>query len=267
MKPPACRPLRGTSLAFLCCCTAAPALAQVATAPFPTIQPAPPQSIAMSQRQGSSIKAWQAGLVIGGGLLAAVALDRPVQQFATSNTSSTVTSTTTTIQRFGEPAMTVAVSSGLMLTGVALGKPEVTRSGLRVAGAVGLATVVSQLTKGVTGRLRPDGPSDGDEFQPFTFSDRSFPSGHTAAAFALATTLADDIHHPLATVGLYGLATATGIARIQQNRHWTSDVLIGAALGVASAKFISGRWTVFGLRAPSLFVGPQGAGVSFQASF
>jgi membrane-associated phospholipid phosphatase len=253
---------------MLCCCTAAPALAQVATAPFPTLQPVPPRSIATTQHQGTSIKAWQAGLVIGGGLLAAVALDQPVQQFATSNTSSSVTSTTTVVQRFGEPAMTVAVSSGLMLTGVALGKPEVTRSGLRVAGAVGLATVVSQLTKGVTGRLRPDAAlSDGDEFEPFTFSDRSFPSGHTAAAFALATTLADDIHHPLATIGLYGLATATGIARIQQNRHWTSDVLIGAALGVASAKFISGRWTVFGLRAPTLFVGPQGAGVSYQASF
>jgi membrane-associated phospholipid phosphatase len=266
MTPPYRRPLRGTLVALLCT-SAAPLAAQVAAPPFPTLQPSPPPAVVAPAR-GPNVSAWTAGLVLGGGLLAAVALDQPVRRFATSGSSASLTSATRTLQRFGEPQLTVAVASGLAVTGLALGRPEVARSGLRVAGAVGLATVVSQLAKGVSGRLRPDGAGDGDEFQPFTFADRSFPSGHTAAAFALATTLADDIRHPVATVGLYGLAAATGLARIQQNRHWTSDVLIGAALGVASAKFINGRWSLFGLRAPSFFVGPGGGmGLQVQATF
>jgi membrane-associated phospholipid phosphatase len=268
MTPPARRPLRGTTLALLCSCAAAlPAAGQVQGAPFPTVAPSPPAP-AVAPARGPNVSAWTAGLVLGGGLVAVVALDRPVRRLATSGSSASLTSATSALQRFGEPQLTAAVASGLALTGLALGKPEVARSGLRVAGAVGLATVVSQLAKGVSGRLRPDGPGDGDEFEPFTFADRSFPSGHTAAAFALATTLADDIRHPAATVGLYGLAAATGLARIQQNRHWTSDVLIGAALGVASAKFINGRWSLFGLRAPSFFVGPGGGmGLQVQATF
>ena len=46
-------------------------------------------------------------------------------------------------------------------------------------------------------------------------------------------------------------------------KHWFSDVLAGAAIGIAAGKLANGRWTVLGMRAPRLLVGPGSAGVSW----
>jgi membrane-associated phospholipid phosphatase len=86
-------------------------------------------------------------------------------------------------------------------------------------------------------------------------------------SFALATSLADDIHRPLASIGLYGMATAVGWSRINDNRHWLSDVAAGALVGITSAKLVSGRWRIFGLKSPSFLVGPGTAGLNWHAEF
>jgi membrane-associated phospholipid phosphatase len=86
-------------------------------------------------------------------------------------------------------------------------------------------------------------------------------------AFALATSLADDIHRPWATVGLYGMATAVGWSRINDNRHWLSDVAAGAIVGITSAKLASGRWRIFGLKPPSFVTGPTGLGLGWHGEF
>jgi membrane-associated phospholipid phosphatase len=83
----------------------------------------------------------------------------------------------------------------------------------------------------------------------------------------LATSLSDDIHRPWASVGLYGLATAVAWSRINDNRHWLTDVTAGALVGITSAKLASGRWRIFHLRPPSILVGPAGAGLGWSATF
>jgi hypothetical protein len=77
-----------------------------------------------------------------------------------------------------------------------------------------------------------------DEFRPDNSSANSFPSGHTANAFFGAAVLAEEykdqsIIYPI--LG-YSAATATGVFRILNNRHWASDVLVGAGVGILSAK-------------------------------
>ena len=101
---------------------------------------------------------------------------------------------------------------------------------------------------------------------PFS-GQASLPSGHSAVAFAFATSLADDIHRPWATVGLYGMATAVAWSRVNDNRHWFSDVAAGALVGITSAKLASGRWRIFGIRAPSIIAGPRGAGLGWSGQF
>lgn len=88
-----------------------------------------------------------------------------------------------------------------------------------------MATMVNGLKHGVN-RTRPNG------------GHGSFPSGHTATAFMGATLLAHEYGHrsiwfPIAG---YSVATATGVMRILNNRHYASDVLVGAAIGIASAE-------------------------------
>ena len=74
-------------------------------------------------------------------------------------------------------------------------------------------------------RLRPD-----------ESAYNSFPSGHTATAFMTATMLHKEYEgrSPWFSIGGYTLATLTGVSRVLNNRHWLTDVLAGAAIGIGS---------------------------------
>lgn len=74
--------------------------------------------------------------------------------------------------------------------------------------------------------------------RPDNSSRNSFPSGHTAMAFVGAELLWQEYHHdsPWYGVAGYTLATATGILRMYNNRHWLSDVAMGAGIGILSGK-------------------------------
>ncbi|MEZ5196940.1 MAG: phosphatase PAP2 family protein [Bacteroidales bacterium] len=67
---------------------------------------------------------------------------------------------------------------------------------------------------------------------PFTTDYTSFPSGHTTTAFAIASVLAQGYKDKL-WIGLtsYSVATLVGLSRINDGKHWASDVVVGAALG------------------------------------
>jgi len=74
------------------------------------------------------------------------------------------------------------------------------------------------------------------------FSGRSsyhaFPSGHSASAFAVATTIADQTDKMLVDILAYSLAASVALARVHVNEHWFSDVFIGSAIGHFVAKKI-----------------------------
>lgn len=63
---------------------------------------------------------------------------------------------------------------------------------------------------------------------------RSFPSGHTSVAFALAHFMHKEYGEisPWYSIGAYGCATAVGVMRVAKNAHWASDVLAGAGFGM-----------------------------------
>jgi hypothetical protein len=74
------------------------------------------------------------------------------------------------------------------------------------------------------------------EPRPDTGAPNSFPSGHTAQAFAAATFMIKEYGHKsvLYSVGAYSLATCIGALRVLNNRHWLSDVWVGAGIGIFS---------------------------------
>lgn len=76
------------------------------------------------------------------------------------------------------------------------------------------------------------------ELRPDESAKNSFPSGHTATAFMAATLLHREYGHvsPWITIGAYSVATATGVGRIIHNRHWASDVLCGAGIGIVTGE-------------------------------
>ena len=76
------------------------------------------------------------------------------------------------------------------------------------------------------------------ELRPDVSNRRSFPSGHTATAFMTATMLVNEYGHksPWVGVGAYTVASATGLMRVANNKHWISDVLAGAGIGILSTE-------------------------------
>ncbi len=74
--------------------------------------------------------------------------------------------------------------------------------------------------------------------RPDGSKSNSFPSGHTALAFTNATVLHKEYgeQHGFYSIAGYGMATITGVGRVLNNRHWVSDVLAGAGIGIAATE-------------------------------
>jgi membrane-associated phospholipid phosphatase len=220
----------------------------------------------VAAREATVIKWWH-GAIAAGGLSALMLLDRPVQRYAQHNSGAGADNVASIMRHFGQPEVYGSITAGLLVTGLATHKPGIARAGGRLMTSLLLAGGASSAGKLALGRPRPDQSLDLDGFSPFS-GQAAMPSGHTTMAFALATSLADDIHRPWATVGLYTAATGVAWSRINDNRHWLSDVAAGALLGITSAKLASGRWRIFHLGPPSFLVGPSGAmGVGWSAEF
>ena len=92
-----------------------------------------------------------------------------------------------------------------------------------------LMLIIVNILKSITGILRPDG----SDFY-------SFPSGHTAAAFTASTLLYKEYGYRVkwTSVFIYLTAVAVGVTRMLNNRHWLSDVLAGALIGITSVLII-----------------------------
>lgn len=102
------------------------------------------------------------------------------------------------------------------------------------------AAITTSATKAAFGRERPGG---GTGEGRFFAGDSIFPSGHTARSFAIAAVLVDR-HGRKAGWVAYPLAALVGLSTIEQDRHWASDVVAGAGLGLAIGKGIAARHPV-----------------------
>jgi membrane-associated phospholipid phosphatase len=222
---------------------------------------APPGSI----RQPTVFR-WGHGVIALGGLSAFMLFDQPVQKLVQGGRSASTDDLARTVRRFGQIEVYGTVTAGLVAAGLVSGNDELTRTGGRLAATLALAGAASMASKLLAGRPRPEHSPDADGYVPFS-GQAAMPSGHTAMAFAFATALSDDIDRTWATVGLYTLATGVGWSRINDNRHWLTDVAAGAALGITSAKLMNGRLRIFGLRPPSVLLGPRHAGLAWKVQF
>jgi membrane-associated phospholipid phosphatase len=243
-----------------------PVAAQVRdTSAVPTVA-VPVSGLTPAPRPSTAIRWWQGALVMGG-VSALTWLDEPTRRFVQDHRSPTSNNAADIVRPFGEAKVYLGLTAGLLAVGVVSHQSKLLNAGSRLASTLVLASGVAEGVKFAAGRHRPDDSLfDSDDFAPFS-GRTSMPSGHSTLAFAFATELADDIHTPWATAGLYTLATAVGWSRLNDNRHWLSDVGAGAALGIVSAKIVDGRWRVFNLRPPRVTFDSRHLNVGWQGSF
>ncbi len=102
------------------------------------------------------------------------------------------------------------------------------------------ALAVSGLLKLATGRARPF-EERGVWYRKGLTRHSSFPSGHTTQAFVLATVVGEHFPKWWVKITFYGLATGVAFSRVNDDKHFASDVFLGAALGTAVTKTIFER--------------------------
>jgi len=122
-----------------------------------------------------------------------------------------------------------------------LGDSDGYREGWSLIEAGVLSTASGEILGLAAGRERPDATTSPNQWRQGGYS---FPSLHASAAFAIGTVFAEsgsDEYRWIRRVVGYGIAGATAYVRVKENVHWLSDTVAGAALGIATARFVLNR--------------------------
>lgn len=133
----------------------------------------------------------------------------------------------------GHPLVHLGVAGLFYGGGVIAESPRYRDIGLMLGEAALLADVSSFVLKQAVGRARPETGRGRNSFRPFQFEDDydSFPSMHTASSFAMASVLAGTSESLTVKVLSYSTALFVGFSRLYEDKHWASDVIMGAAVG------------------------------------
>jgi len=170
-----------------------------------------------------------AALVLGG----LVAVDDDINEWVrNNNNSNTVDNIAEAINFVGSP---VGLYLGTWYAEHNAGSKEAReyyRLGRKALESTGVAVIG---LKYATGRSRPSDEKNGDDHFGPSLDYDSFPSGHSASAFALAKVMSEK--EPDNKKLYYGAATLVGLSRIYQEKHHTSDVFAGALLGHYVARY------------------------------
>jgi membrane-associated phospholipid phosphatase len=178
--------------------------------------------------------AWKSALVVGSIAL----LDEPAHDYLDRHRSDTTQKIADIFEPFGAE-YALGTLAGFALVGALGDKPT--------ARAVALdATVSTLITSGLivpvlkktTGRSRPNAGQGATDFNPFNGGE-SFPSGHTAEAFTIAASIAENYDSLWVKSLSYSIAGMVGYARMEHDAHWLSDVTASAFIGVGVVRQVS----------------------------
>ena len=141
---------------------------------------------------------------------------------------------------------TIAAPVSLYAFGLIRKDAKMQRTALFAGEAVADAEILTTVLKDATKRVRPAGIAAGRNYSDSWFDsggsflrgNGSFPSGHTIAAFSVATVIARRYgNHRWVPYAAYGLAAVVGFSRLSLSAHFLSDVFMGGALGYSISRF------------------------------
>jgi len=170
------------------------------------------------------------GLITGGLAISVAFLDKPIRDAAQRSRSSSADDFFRNIEKFGTKQYGLPVLIGFYGVGLAADDYNAKTVALDGFSASVISSLTTSIFKGISGRARPNtglGPHHWNLFG----GDQSFPSGHATGAFAFASVIAGHYYSPWVATTAYTIASLVGVARIEQDAHWASDVVAGGLIG------------------------------------
>jgi len=160
-------------------------------------------------------------------------LDKDARSELADARSGTLTGLTDFGNLASNPFLHIGVAAALYGAGAVADEPEFMRLGEELGEALFLADGASFVLKEAIGRGRPHTGESNSRYRPFQFKSGygSLPSMHTASSFAVAHVLASKTQSFPVKVLCYAAAGFAGFSRLYQDKHWLSDVVLGAAIG------------------------------------
>ncbi len=187
---------------------------------------------------------WITAALVAGTTGALLLVDEVVQEFWQDNArNSTTDSLSDGFRLFGDTKGILFGSLGAYAVSEALGLKREKAAALMVLESFALSAVLVDGIKYVGGRVRPNKTDDRFDFEGPAKDDfnASFVSGHAANAFAVASVLSevygDD--YPWVSWLSYTAASGAALSRVNDNKHWASDVFLGSAIGYFIGKTVT----------------------------
>jgi membrane-associated phospholipid phosphatase len=181
-------------------------------------------------------------LGVAGAVGLSYAYDTQIRDKLTARPSRSLNNAANAASLAGDPFLHLGLAS-LVYGGAILADSATWKeTGEMMVEALILADASTLIIKEASGRGRPDAtPAKGD-FKPFGFKKDfdSLPSMHTSSSFALASVLAAASESLAMKAVYYTAATFVGYSRVYKNKHWASDVILGAALGELCGRVVTG---------------------------
>jgi membrane-associated phospholipid phosphatase len=206
--------------------------------------------------------------LLAGGISAATGAliawgDQPIFNFSNTLQHKSLDDISSGLRPMGNGYLYLTMSA-FLVSGIISKNNYAFETGLIAAESYAFTGVFCQAVKVSTGRSRPNdlGNTNSHMWNGPFFKGNSFFSGHSTSAFSVASVVAyrywETTWVPILS---YGMATLCGLQRIYDNRHWASDVFMGATIGTVTGIFLCKQWESKSIKFyPN--ASPTGAGLS-----
>jgi len=140
------------------------------------------------------------------------------------------------VSQLGAAYTLAGISGATYLLGRVKGNEHFKETGFLGLQAIAHTQIFVFALKQATNRERP---ATHEKHPTFWRGGNSFPSGHAATSFAVATVFAYEYRHHIAVpITAYTLATAVAASRLSAQRHWVSDIFVGSSMGFLIGRYV-----------------------------
>jgi len=167
--------------------------------------------------------------------------DEKIRDWVLSHRSHTTNDISRFIRNCGDGYYLTGLIGSIYLAGEISNEKSLRKTALLSLESFIISGIIVSGMKILIGRMRPGKTNKANEFFPLRLESKyhSFPSGHSASAFAVATVIAEESKNLAIDIFAYSIACMVALSRVNDNFHWASDVFFGSVIGYFVGKKVS----------------------------